>query len=347
MTSGPSLIKAVPIPISWDADMPVFARESFLKAVGDEYGWLGAFSESGELRGVLPYTVVRRSILRLVRFRVETIPLGPGLDPLEERAFLTEALDHFRALKADMIIPASNNALFRTFPDGADAAPYGSYVIDLTRDEEALWRGIDRIVRQNINSARKKGVTVLDGSRRIEAGYELVAETFRRSKLPFMSGRSFRRYLEGLGDGGLTLMAEAGGILQSYVVFGYSRSCAYAIYAGNLRNQVQGANKLIYWEAIQRFRRLGVRRYDFMGARVDPAPGSKQDEINLFKKRFGAELKQGFMWKYAFHPWRSRLYQLAARFRSGGDIVDAERRKLRPPFPPSGTAGGEEGPHAS
>ena len=68
-------MNAKPVEINWHPRLPIFARESFLKAVGDEYGWLGGFSEHGELRCILPYTVIRKAIFRMVRFRVETIPL--------------------------------------------------------------------------------------------------------------------------------------------------------------------------------------------------------------------------------------------------------------------------------
>jgi hypothetical protein len=39
-----------PIPIRWQPKMSIFARESSLKAVGDEYGWLGGLSETGPPR---------------------------------------------------------------------------------------------------------------------------------------------------------------------------------------------------------------------------------------------------------------------------------------------------------
>ena len=77
-------MKAKPVEINWHPGLPIFARESFLKSVGDEYGWLGGFSDNGELRCVLPYTIIRKAIFRMVRFRVETIPLGNGLNIQEE-----------------------------------------------------------------------------------------------------------------------------------------------------------------------------------------------------------------------------------------------------------------------
>ena len=321
-------MNAKKIEINWHPGLPIFASESFLKAVGDEYGWLGGFDDSGKLRCILPYTIIRKAIFRMVRFRVETIPLEEGFDVSEEKSFLNSAIKYFRSIGADMIIPATTNTIFRTYPDGADAAPYGSYIIDLTQPEDILLKNIERITRQNIKAASKKGVSIRDGMEHQDAAYILIRDTFRRSKLPFMSIDAFKRYLHGLGENGKLLIAGYEGVVQSYVVFAFSEYCAYAIYAGNLANQYPGANKLLYWEAICMFKKIGVQRYDFVGARIDPEKGSKQEAINALKKRFGANLIQGYMWKYSLNQLKYHLYCLAVRLRSGGDIVDAERHKL-------------------
>ena len=125
------------------------------------------------------------------------------------------------------------------------------------------------------------------------------------------------------------LIFDQPAIGSKFVVFGYSNYCAYAIYAGNRDSQQPGSNKLLYWEAIRLFQGLGAQRYDFVGARISPTKGSKEEALGSFKRRFGATLKEGYMWKYSLHPLKYRLYGMAARFRSGGDIVDVERHKMR------------------
>lgn len=319
---------AKPIKIDWHPDLSIFARESFLKSVGDDYGWLGGIDESENLRCILPYTVIRKAFLNLIRFRVETIPFDPNFSINEERAFLNSVVEYFKARRADVIIPATTNAIFRTYPDGAEAAPYGSYIIDLTQPEDVLWKNIDRITRQNINSAAKAGVVIEDGSNRLEEAYVLIKETFHRSKLPFMNFGSFKRFVSGLGEYGKVLVARYQDVPQSFGVFAFSNYCAYAFYAGNVENQQKGSNKLLYWEAIKLFKNLGARTFDFSGTRINPEKGSKQDALGSFKKHFGTKLKQGYMWKYPLNPLKYRFYCLATRLRTGGDIVDAEKHKL-------------------
>jgi len=320
-----------PVEISWHPELPIFAKESFLKAVSDEYGWLGGFSESGGLRCVLPYTIVRKAIFRMVRFRVETIPMVQDFDTIEEKDFLNRVMGYFKSIGADMVIPATTNTIFRTYPDGAEAAPYGSYTIDLSQPEDVLWKNIASKNRQNINTATKHGVIIQSGVEFLDTSYTLIRDTFKRSSLPFMNHESFKRYVAGLGDYGRVMVADYQGTIQSATVFALSQYCTYAIYGGNLAGAPQGTMKLLQWEAIRSFQKLGVKLFDLVGARINPEPGSKQEGINSFKQRFGATLKQGYMWKYSFHPLKYRLYGLAARLRSGGDIVDAERHKISSP----------------
>jgi hypothetical protein len=327
-----NIMKATPISINWHPGLSIFASEPFLKAVGDEYGWIGGTDESGKLSCVLPYTIIRKAGVRMVRFRVETIPLEDGFRVDEEKLFLNSVVEYLRSIRADIIIPATTNTIFRTYPDGADAAPYGSYVVDLSRSEDILWRNVNRITRQNIKTALKNGVGVReDGIEHLEAAHMLIVETFKRSNLPFMNYESLKRFVLGLGENGKVLIAERQGVLESCVIYGFSNYCAYAIYGGNKGDMVEGANKLLHWEAIRLFKNLGIQRYDFVGARINPEKGSKEEAINSFKRRLGAELRQGYMWKYCLRPVKSLAYTLAVRYLRGGDIVDLERHKMKNP----------------
>ena len=112
-------MRATPIEINWHPGLSIYASEPFLKTVGDEYGWIGGFDPAGKLRCVLPFTVIRKALFRLVRFRVETIPLDQKLTVAEEKSFLNSVITYLGANRADVIIPASTNTIFRAFPDGA------------------------------------------------------------------------------------------------------------------------------------------------------------------------------------------------------------------------------------
>lgn len=334
-TGNDKTMKAEKIPIDWHPGLSIYASEPFLKAAGDEYGWLGGFDDTGKLRCVLPYTIIRKAIFRMVRFRVETIWLGEALGVEEEKSFLNSVVEYFRSIGADMIIPATTNTIFRTWPDGAAAAPYGTYIIDLDHPEETLWNNLNSSHRRKVRLAMKQGVEVKSGLEHIETAYTLVRDTFKRSKMGFMSGLAFRDYVMSFGGNVKILIAEHQGKVQGSIVVPFSDHCAYYVYGGSIPEPVAGAMNLLHWEAIRQFRELGVKNYDFVGVRINPNQGSKQEGLMMFKERFGGKLVQGYMWKYALSPLRSIVYSLAVRVLRGGDIVDAERHKLRGTLPES------------
>jgi lipid II:glycine glycyltransferase (peptidoglycan interpeptide bridge formation enzyme) len=317
------------VEIDWNPSLSIYASESFLKAVGDEYGWIGGTDDSGKLLCVLPYTIIRKAIFRMVRFRVETIPLGEELDIRVEKSFLNSAIQFFRSTDADMIIPATTNTIFRTYPDGAIVAPYGTYIIDLSQPEEILWSNFSSSHRRKVRLAKKKGVKIRSGLEYFDTAYELIRDTLKRSALPFMGYDAFKRMLSGLGKNVKIFVSDYQGVVQGCAVISFSNHSAYYVYGGSIPEPITGANNLLHWEAILQFCGLGVRRYDFVGVRIRPEKGSKQEGLTMFKQRFGGQLVQGYMWKYSLHPMKFAVYSLAVRLLRGGDIVDQERHKLK------------------
>ena len=331
-------IRASAVKIEWTADLPIYSSQSYLKTASDEYGWIGGIGSSGKLCCVLPYYVVRLSMFQLIRFTSETIMLAGEMSIEEERVFLNAVIDYFRCTGADVIIPSTFTSLFRTYPDGALAVPYGSYIVDLTQSEEMLWNNVHPKHRNKIRNGTKKGVIIQDGIEHVDIVDSLVQDSFRRSTKGFlntmrlgirMKADSIKRQALSLGDYVKIYIAESEGEVQGCAVIPFSNYSAYYMHGGSRADSTTGAMNLLQWEAICSFRRLGVKYYNFVGTRINPEAGSKQEGLSMFKQRFGGELKRGYMWKYSFHPLKNYLYSIATKIRSGGDIVDQERHKLK------------------
>lgn len=314
--------------MQWHSELPIYASEMFLKTVGDEYGWIGGTDPAGRLRCILPYTVVRKPGFRMVRFRVETVALDGALELEEERSFLNSAMEYFRSTGTDLILPASNNTIFQTCPDGAKAAPYGTFIKDLRQPEEAMLSEVHTDFRQNIRKAAKTGVQIKSGVEYLDTAYELIAATLMRSGMKFRNHSEFKTILQGLGANVKIFVAEQGGVLQACMVSPFSQHTAYDWYSGTIPRPARGAMHLLLWEAILEFHRMGVKYFNFTGVRINPEKGSKQEGILNFKMRFGGKLVQGYMWKYSFRPLKFAAYSVAVRLLKGGDIVDQEGYKL-------------------
>jgi Acetyltransferase (GNAT) domain len=326
---------ASPVEIKWHAGLPIFASEAFLKTVGEEYGWLGGTDGAGQLRCVLPYTIVRKPGFRMVRFRVETIAWQKELAVHEEQLFLNNAIEYFRSMGADMVIPANNTALFRTYPQGAFVAQYGTFIKNLSQAEDVLWGELHSDYRQNIRKATKSGITISSGLEYLDSSYSLIADTLKRSGLSFRRQAQFNRMILGLGDNVKIFVAHQGGVIEACMVCPFSQDAAYDWYSGTIPKPQRGAMHMLVWEAFREFSKSGVKRFNFTGVRLDPEKGSKQEGIRNFKMRFGGELVQGYMWKYPFRPLKFVAYSVAeyllmrgnaVRFRPASEVTSLENR---------------------
>lgn len=322
-------MKANSADIRWHSDLSIYASEAFLRTAGDDYGWVGGYDQAGTLRCILPYTITRKATVCMARFRTETIPVGDPLMEEEEKAFLNSVVEYFRGRSVDLIIPATTNAVFKTYPDRALAAPYGTQMIDLTRPEETLWNNLHSKHRNVIRNASKKGVQVHWGMKYLAPAHDLIRETFKRSNMGFMSYAAFEKMVLGLGENVRIFGAELNGALQGCAVIPFSSHTAYYVYGGTTAEPLTGATNLLQWEAIRQFHGMGVKRYDFCGVRINPEKGSKAAGLMMYKERFGPDLIQGFIWKCTIRPLKAAVYSLAVRLARGGDIVDAERRRLK------------------
>jgi hypothetical protein len=349
-------LRAIRIDIDWNPSLPIFASDRYLRLLGTEYGWLGGVDDRGDLACILPFVVVRRSMLRLARFPVETILLKPDVSEEREKVFLNAAVEHLRWMNVDVIVPATFNSLFRTFPDGALVATYGNVVVDLTQSEEALWEAVHHKHRNVIRNATRQGVTIRSGIEHLDTAYELTLASFIRSSRGLLARRRVRarmdygefcRLVRGLGDSVQVFVAEHEGAAQSVAVLPYSEHCAYYMHGGTIARPVTGASNLLHWEAMRLFRGMGVRQYNLFGVRVAPAPGSKAEGIRRFKERFGGQFIPCYMWKLPFHRTKSTLYELAAWIRNGGDVVAQERRRHRILGAQSGVTSASDGSRAT
>jgi hypothetical protein len=330
------------VAVEWHSDLPVFASEKFLKIAGNEYGWLGGVDDANTLLCILPYTIIQKPFFKMARFRLETIPVEQPFGDAQEKEFLNGIIRHFRATGVDLVLPGATNAIFRTYPDGAVAAPYGTLVIDLDQSENDLWSNLHSKHRNVIRNAMNKSAEIRCGMQHLHTAYALIRETLQRSRLRFMRLTSFEQLVRGLGDNVKIYIVEHLGQPQGCAVIPFSNYSAYYLYGGSILNPLTGALNLLQWEAIMALKKHGVKRYDFGGVRINPEKGSKQEQLKRFKERFGGRLIQGYMWKYPVRTIKYAAYCLAVRAAWGGDIVDREHHKLialqdlpRPPSPPA------------
>ena len=305
--------------------IPIIVTEPFLKGCSEDYGY---FAEAG---WVLPYYRKRKSIISYIRFVTGVIKVEEEVRE-DEAAFLNNLVEYVKGNKmADMIIAPHTTAVFHAIPEKSVACEFGSYIINLTKSEDDLFAAVHSKHRNVIRKAEKDGVTVTNAEEYKEACKNLVNETAVRQHINVITEDSFNEMK--CNPNVDFWVAVYNGEVVGASILEWSQYSSYYIYCGSAEHTHGGAMNFLHWEAIKKMKERGVLRYDFVGARIDPKPGSKQEGIQRFKARFGGELDKGFMWKYSFNPIKTAIYYFYIRLNGllhhtyTKDIIDQENER--------------------
>jgi hypothetical protein len=311
--------------------LPVFGSEEFLSAKSPEYGWF--ISENF----VLPFVVDAR--LRKVGFKrimVTTEPVAlrsqPSVD--EEQSFLEDVLQacEGRDISADSIATQAN-AVFRTVPSGVDTLPWGSYLVDLRKTENAIFDSFDSAHKNRIRKAIKDGVAIAS-TKDVAMIYHNIKETMDRQHLLFYPSKRYLLELQQKLQQNITFhIAEKDHSLQGVAVVLHNKLGAYYYYGGSIAEPSPGSLTLLHYEIIKDLKTKGVPVYDLMGARLSQNNDAKIEGIQRFKRRFASSMRAGFCFRKVLHPLRYRMMISTIKtffFLKGsqyeGDVFDQARR---------------------
>ena len=164
---------------------------------------------------------------------------------------------------------------------------HSTYVLELDQDEERVLQRTESRCRRAIRKAVRLGVSVREMSLDDLPVYEKMArDTYahqgRSPPLPIeVVSASLKDPV--LRNHTLALVAEAGGRPLAAGIFPWGADTIYYVDGVSFRSGLRLApNNLLHWTVIQRALRMGLTRYDLVGASV----GS----IGLFKRSFGAAI---------------------------------------------------------
>jgi hypothetical protein len=325
-------MKVNEIDFPWDVSYSIFASSSYLRTIGEKYGWIGGFIND-ELTFVLPYAIRNKLIFKSLVFTTDTIYLSPEKKIDQEKEYLNEVVYYFCNKKIDFIHQPSTNVVFNTYPDNSTFSPFGTYQLDLLSSEKFLWDNIHPKHRNVIRNAEKNEVQIYKGLCNKDVTYRLLKDTMNRSEMSFPEKKIYNELIDSLGNYVEIFVAFKGKEPQGCAVIPYSEFCAYYLWGGSSSNPFQGSMNLLQWEIIKHFKSIGVKKYDFVGARISPDEGSRLEGIQRFKVRFGAIMRTGYLWKYVCNPVNYKLYKSASKIKNWNkkspseDIIDQEIKK--------------------
>ena len=220
-----------------------------------------------------------------------------------------------------------------------------TFVLDLTKSEDELLKGMHPKTRYNIKVAQKHGVKVLEDNsdKAFETYLKLTSETTKRQKFYAHTQNYHKLMWQELGiknqelriknkknhdskfllhdsnrlTAHLLLAKYKNEVLVDWVLFTFKDTLYYPYGASSDQHRETMASNLIMWEAIKFGKKLGLKKFDMWGALgPNPDPNDPWYGFHRFKQGYGAELVE-FIGSYdlIINPILYKMYKAGDKLR--------------------------------
>ena len=264
---------------------------------------------------------IRHSFLYAPRGPIVDFNSKDALHDLFERVEREAERHHAVSLKIDPEIsvddkPAADNLKALGFVKAQkQVQPRATFILDLSRDLDAILKSFEEKTRYNIRLAEKKGVVVAEdvSQKGIAIFNELYKETAKRDNFlvhppayyqklraimfPAGLGTNFIAYFEGKPVGAVIILA-----------FGRRIWYMYGASASEYRNVMP--NHLLHWAVIKWAKDRGYKEYDLWGIPANPREDHPLFGVYRFKKGFnGRPVKYIGAYDFPYSPLFFNLFE--------------------------------------
>lgn len=271
-------------------------------------------------------------------FRMAVMPTEPfcfldeGIDFLTMQTFLNCVMEVLKKnLRVDWLSVTPASTLFQAYPTQSKRIKFGNYVLSLAGNDEDVFARITSKHRNMIRRGEKSGIEVKFGGVELLDDYLKVdRQTWERSGESVDHAAFYREYVDGFGGNSLLGIAYKDGVPQCGLLGIYNEVMFYYMFGASADHPEPGSTHYLQWRAMQYLRAKGVRAYNFVGCRLNVDAGSKYENIQRFKKGFGGELVECYLFKATLKPLKERAFRALLRIRSGKttqDVIDQEFEK--------------------
>ncbi len=252
-------------------------------------------SREGRLLGGARVTMERR-----LPYRHFEMLGGPMFLPGYEDAVKAQVAKTFRdtVLVVDSgIVQPSPGHPWNLEEFGLHRSPVGveTVIVDLTRTEEELWRGVDHSVRQGVRKARDHGLTVREVTTESEIDriYPLIERFGRQRDFAIISKSRLLATQRVFHPSGRSyiLVCEAGSNPAGVAVILLTNQRAELLVVASAPEfgKVQMVS-LLDWESMRFCKAHGATSFDFLGL---PPAGGGLDGLRRFKLKWGGSIVGG------------------------------------------------------
>jgi lipid II:glycine glycyltransferase (peptidoglycan interpeptide bridge formation enzyme) len=252
---------------------------------------------------------------------------GEELEAIPQKEFFNELISFIEKQNlCDRLIQSHPCGIVKAVPEHAVSCAFGTYINDLAHQtDEDIYKNLNEKYRQAVGAAAKGGAVIKYGKEVLNDFYILYSNTMKKAGISAESFDYFESLYKYLGSSSVetAVVYDKDQPIGSLLAM-YSNYAAFVTHAGSGGNsKLYGAVKFLHYEMMKAMKARGVKRYDLVGVRLGKIPPALEG-VFRFKKGFGGELKEGFLWKKDVHPGKIKVYDLLMRLRGtkSADIID-------------------------
>ncbi len=245
--------------------------------------------------------------------------------------FLNDVLDTLKKqLRVDWINSTLAGADFKAYPENSQRIRWGNYIIYLSgKTLEEVFYGFDSKHRNMVRRGERSNLTIKFGGKDLLDDYlKLDEQTWKRSNKIINNSLQYQRFIEGLGDSSIVAIAyNSENIPQCGLVGVYNKAMFYYMYGASADHPEPGSTHYLQYQTIKLMIEKGVKAYNFVGCRISVNKGSKYERIQHFKKGFGGDLVECYMFKSVLNNFKYQLFRFLCFLKGkkiNNDAIDDE-----------------------
>ena len=262
----------------------------------------------------IPYRIYKKYIFRFLQFMYTPCRDGEKISEQEEKEFLNAVVAKLKEVKiCQRITMPFVYDVFSAVPDHSTYCPFGQIYLDLEgKNMDELFSKFDAKYRTQIRQVISNGERVESrtGLHELENVYHIYKAVHEAQGLYHDTLQHFKNMHHTHTDAHMYILnvycdnSHEGGTIVTF-----NQNEGYYLNSGVARKTIiRGSNRYLQYDVLQFLLRKGVKRYVFGGCRLSDTKGTKLDEIQEFKLRFGSSIKRGFIWKMDIDPFYCKMF---------------------------------------
>lgn len=236
-----------------------------------------------------------------------------------------------KQLAIDWVSVTPACSLFLAYPNCSERIGFGNYIIDLTAEEDTLFSNMESKHRNMVRRGERSGVEVRFGGVELLEDYiSLDKQTWERSGQTIDHTAYYKQYIATLSPNVTVGVAYKDGVPQCGLIGLYNRQMFYYMFGASAHRPEPGSTHYLQWKNILKMKEAGVKAYSFVGCRLNEDKNSKYHNIQHFKKGFGGELRECYLFRVTLNKAKKWLFDTLMRVRTGAvpqDVIDQEKHK--------------------